>query len=129
MRFLLDTHAFLWMSIDPDRLGPRQALVTDPDHERLLSAASTWEIAIKSRLGKLRLPEPVEAWVPRRCDATATTAIAVEHDHAVRVASLPDHHRDPFDRLLVAQAQALRVPILTADRAIERYDVDVIAIP
>ena len=128
MRLLLDTHVFLWLNDDPRRVGDHLDLLHDPATERLLSAASVWELAIKVGLGKLQIPEPVDTWVPSRVRATATSPIAVEHDHAVRVASLPDHHRDPFDRLLIAQAQALGVPILTADRAFGRYDVEVLSI-
>jgi PIN domain nuclease of toxin-antitoxin system len=90
----------------------------------LLSAASGWEIAIKYRLGKLALPEPPRSYVPDRMRRSGTTSLAVEHDHVLRVAELPDHHRDPFDRLLVAQAQALDIPIVTADQQISAYDVE-----
>ncbi len=128
MRFLLDTHVFLWMNIAPHRLGDRRGLIVAPDSERLLSAASTWEIAIKVGVGKLRLPEPVERWIPTRMRATATRRLPVEHHHAAKVAGLPLHHRDPFDRLLVAQAQTLDVPILTADDVLGRYDVEVLRI-
>lgn len=116
------------MSIAPDRLGGRLDLVRDPGNERLLSTASAWEIAIKTSIGKLQLPEAVDTWVPGRLQATATRPIMVEVDHATAVASLPLHHRDPFVRLLVAQAQALGVPILTSDGAIAAYDVEVLAI-
>ena len=127
MRVLLDTQCWLWMAAAPDRLSPRaRALVETTDHELLLSAASAWEIAIKHALGKLTLPEPPERYVPSRAAALRTLPLAIEHDHALRVAALPPHHRDPFDRLLVAQAQIEDVPILTADPVFARYDVSVI---
>jgi PIN domain nuclease of toxin-antitoxin system len=91
-----------------------------------LSAASAWEIAIKYALGKVRLPFEPHAYVTSRLRATGTRALDVRVEHATRVAHLPPHHRDPFDRLLVAQAQIERLPIMTADPAFSRYDVDLI---
>ena len=121
MRLLLDTHVFLWLQTEPERLGEHLALVDDRRTELLLSAASSWEIAIKHGLGKLALPEPPERYVPDRIRAIGATAVAVEHGHALAVASLPPLHRDPFDRLLVAQADALGAAILTADPAVAQY--------
>lgn len=129
MRVLLDTHAFLWANSDPERLGPWRSMVEDVDNELLLSAASSWELATKAAIGRLRLPEPVASYVPGRMSVLGITAIAVEHRHALGVAALPMHHRDPFDRILIAQAALLRVPILTADAAFERYEVEVLRLP
>jgi PIN domain nuclease of toxin-antitoxin system len=127
MRVLLDTQCWLWMAAAPERLSTRaRALVETTDNELLLSAASAWEIAIKHALGKLALPEPPERYVPSRAAALRTSPMAIEHAHALRVAALPPHHRDPFDRLLVAQAQVEDVPILTADPVFARYDVSLI---
>jgi PIN domain nuclease of toxin-antitoxin system len=125
--FLLDTHVWLWMLGARDRLrsAVREQL-EDAGNELLLSAASSWEIAIKYRLGRLQLPQPPPHYVPDRIRRTGTTPLPVEHEHVLRVAELPDHHRDPFDRLLVAQAQILRVPIITADRQLAAYEVDVV---
>ncbi len=94
----------------------------------LLSAASSWELALKTSTGRLRLPEPVEVYVPSRMGAIGITGLAVEHHHALAVSALPMHHRDPFDRLLIAQAVRLGVPILTADAAFDAYDVEILAI-
>lgn len=123
MRLLLDTHVFLWLQTEPERLREHQAVVEDPDTELLVSAASAWEIAIKHALGRLPLPEPPATYVPTRMQAIRATPLAVEHDHALAVASLPLVHRDPFDRLLVAQALMLDVTILTADAILARYPV------
>lgn len=123
MRILLDTHIFLWVQTERRRLGEHLALVEDPLTERLLSAASSWEIAIKYRLGRLPLPEPPQRYVPSRMRAIGANALPIEHRHALAVAALKPLHRDPFDRLLVAQAKMLDVPILTADTAIARYPV------
>jgi PIN domain nuclease of toxin-antitoxin system len=127
MRILLDTQCWLWMAASPDRFSPRaRALVETFDHELFLSSASAWEIAIKHALGKLQLPEPPTRYVPSRVERLKTTPLSIEHDHALRVAALPPLQRDPFDRMLVAQAQAENLSILTADPMIGRYNVDVI---
>jgi PIN domain nuclease of toxin-antitoxin system len=123
LRVLLDTHIFLWLQTEPERLGPHLRLVEDPRNERLLSAASSWEIAIKHRLGRLPLPEPPQRYVPTRMRAIGASALAIEHSHALAVAELEPLHKDPFDRLLVAQARALDVAILTADPAVAQYPV------
>ncbi len=127
MRILLDTQVWLWMLMSPDRLSDRgRSLVEDPSNDLLLSAASTWEIAIKASLGKLELPGPPEVVVPKMMDESQVTALPILLSHTLRVAELPQHHRDPFDRLLVAQAQLEAVPILTADARIGAYDVEVL---
>ncbi len=127
MRYLLDTGIWLSLQVDPGRIASStRMLLADRANELLLSAASSWEIAIKYRLGKLPLPEPPVDYVPNRMRRSGTTPLAVEHAHVLRVAQLPDHHRDPFDRLLVVQAQALGMPIVTSDRQLTAYDVEVI---
>jgi PIN domain nuclease of toxin-antitoxin system len=128
VRILLDTHVFLWLNTEPERLGDHLALVENPRHDRLVSAASAWEIAIKASIGRLSLPEPAGRWMPARLASIGATPVPVEHAHALAVADLPLHHHDPFDRLLVAQAQVLGVAILTSDRQLARYDVDVLLI-
>ena len=125
---MLDTHVWLWMQAEPEKLGPlARALVEDVNNELLLSAASVWEIAIKVRAGKLRLPEPVSRYVPSRMQSSGVSALAVTHAHAAGVADLPSHHRDPFDRLLVAQALTEGVPILSSDAQLDAYDSERIA--
>ncbi|MCP9489264.1 MAG: type II toxin-antitoxin system VapC family toxin [Solirubrobacteraceae bacterium MAG38_C4-C5] len=127
MRLLLDTHVWLWARTEPQRLGEAaRELLEDPDTDLYLSAASTWEIAIKYSLGKLPLPTPPAEYVPRRMQTSGVLPLAVEHAHAVHVATLPLHHRDPFDRLLIVQAQVERMRLLTADPAFEAYDVEVV---
>ena len=127
-RFLLDTHVFLWMHADPRRLGSAGAIIEDDNNELFLSAASAWEIAIKSSLGKLSLPEPPGRYVSDRLVVGAVTPMPVRHDHALAVADLPRHHNDPFDRLLIAQAKIEGVPLITADEAMRPYDVELIVI-
>lgn len=128
MRVLLDTHAWLWMLTEPERLGDARGVIEQSETTLLFSAASSWEIAIKYGLGRLPLPEPPATYVPRRIRSSAVTPLAVEHAHALVVAKLPQVHRDPFDRLLVAQAQLEQVPIVTHDGIFSRYDVEVVAV-
>jgi PIN domain nuclease of toxin-antitoxin system len=127
MRMLVDTQCFLWMTAAPRRFreSTRQ-LLQSPGTVLYLSAASGWEIAIKYGLGKLSLPETPAAYVADRARRTRTTPLSVTLAHALRVADLPAHHRDPFDRLLVAQAQLETLALLTADRQLAAYDVEIV---
>jgi PIN domain nuclease of toxin-antitoxin system len=127
VRLLLDTHVFLWMQSDPDRMSQQAlALVESTRHQLLFSAASSWEIAIKVALGKLHLPDEPETWVPLRMRSSGVSPLVIEHGHALAAGALPSHHRDPFDRLLIAQAQHERVPVVTADPAFAAYELEII---
>lgn len=126
MRILLDTQVFLWAASEPERLGQARPFIEEPRNELLVSAASSWEIAIKHALGKLPLPERPTHYVPHLLRELGAVAVPVEHAHALAVAELPHHHRDPFDRLLVAQALVLEVPIATADPMLAKYDVGIL---
>ena len=126
-RYLLDTHVWLWSIITPHKLGREGlGLLESTGNELFLSAASSWEIAIKWAVGRLSLPEPPATYVPSRMQRTNVEPLAVTHSHALQVAALPRHHRDPFDRLLIAQAQLEGVPLVTVDRALADYDVETI---
>jgi PIN domain nuclease of toxin-antitoxin system len=115
------------MQSDPDRLRDEsRAIIQEIRNSILFSAASAWEIAIKHRLGKLQLPEAPASYVPDRMRRSGTSPLPVDHAHTLRTAELPDHHRDPFDRLLVAQAQLLDLTIITADEQFSAYDVAVV---
>ena len=127
MNLLLDTQVWLWMLGNPDRLGSTTTeMLTDERNGVLLSAASSWEIAIKHQLGKLPLPEPPDRYIPDRMRSSGVLGVPIEHAHALAVASLPRHHRDPFDRLLVAQAQVEDLPIVSNDGQLARYDIEFI---
>lgn len=127
MRALLDTQCWLWMLAAPERFSETaMTLINDSQNELLLSAVSSWEIAIKSGIGKLILPIPPEEYVPDRMRSSGVIGMPIEHSHALRVAALPLHHRDPFDRLLVAQAQVEGLSLLSADRQLARYDVEIL---
>ncbi len=124
MRALLDTHALLWWMFEPEKLSSRaSSLIGDADNVLFWSAASTWEMTIKSRTGKLSLPPDVPAFVARVMQEQGFSPLVVEHTHAAHVATLPDYHRDPFDRLLVAQATLEGIPILSVDQAFDPYGV------
>ena len=126
-RFLIDTHCWLWTFLTPERLNDEAAALIGSDmHAVVFSAVSAWEIAIKVALGKLRLPEPAEEYVGSRTDAQGMKPLPIYIHHALRVARLPLHHRDPFDRLLIAQAQAEGLPLMTGDPRIAEYDVEII---
>jgi PIN domain nuclease of toxin-antitoxin system len=123
MKLLLDTHVFLWLLTSPERLQDHVGIVADTSNELVVSAASSWEIAIKHEIGRLQLPEEPDRYVPSRIRMIGAHALPVEHSHALAVATLPKLHRDPFDRLLVAQARLEGMTILTADEAVARYPV------
>jgi PIN domain nuclease of toxin-antitoxin system len=128
LRLLLDTHTFLWWSSQRGaRLSERaRDLLADGATEVSFSVVSAWEIAIKVGGGRMDLPEPVDRYLPSRMRRHGFDLLPIELAHVFRAGSLPPIHRDPFDRMLVAQAQVESLPILTADPAISRYDVETI---
>ena len=127
MRYLVDTHVWLWMLTAPEQIqGEAAVILEDPRSALLLSAASSWEIAIKYAIGRLPLPEPPDSYVPGRMRSSGIDSLPVTHTHALRVAVLPRHHDDPFDRMLVAQAQIEGLTVITADPALSRYDLPVL---
>ena len=124
MKLLLDTHALLWWLADDARLAePARAEIAHAANTVCVSAASAWELAIKARLGELSMPDDLG----QQLLANSFVPMPVEVRHALAVRLLPDHHRDPFDRLLVAQAKTEGLTIVTADQSIPRYDVPVLA--
>lgn len=127
MTYLLDTHVWLWMELSPERLGSvASTIIEEAGNELMLSAASAWEISIKQAMGRLPLPQAAETYVPERMRRNGVEGLPVQHAHALRAGSLPFHHRDPFDRLLIAQAQVENLPVITADPAFDAYDVEII---
>lgn len=120
MRVLLDTHVLVWAATTPERLGADLAVVEDADR-RIVSAVCVWELAIKQRLGKLSLGSDVRTWMRRVTSELVLDHLPVTADHAAAVEHLPDVHRDPFDRLLVAQAVAEGAVLLTSDHRLTAY--------
>ena len=124
MRALLDTQVLIWWLIDSGRLSQRaREVVANPDNELVWSAASSWELAIKTALGRLTLPEAPRSLVPRVLHEQAILPLSVTHAHALAVADLAPHHRDPFDRLLAAQARLESLSIVSADPVFQQYGV------
>jgi PIN domain nuclease of toxin-antitoxin system len=127
VKLLLDTHAFLWWVEGTPALGRRaRAAVSNPDNEVFFSIASCWELAIKLSLGKLRLTQRLERFIPEQLTRNGFVLFGVELRHVLRVADLPFHHRDPFDRVLVAQALQDQLAIVSADRVFRKYGVTVV---
>lgn len=127
MKALLDTHTFLWWIANDPQLSQRaRQVIEDGATELFLSVASGWEMAIKSRLGKLKLPDDLHSFVAEQVRINALEVLPIEMIHALHVHTLPDHHRDPFDRMLIAQSQIEKLPIVTGDGLIARYAVTVI---
>jgi len=127
MRALLDTHTFIWWVTDDSRLSSTaRHIIADSENTLFLSAASAWEIVIKVRLGKLDLPEPPETYIPSRLAVNRFESLPIKMVHALQVINLPDLHRDPFDRIIIAQSQFEKLPIITVDSLITRYPIDVI---
>lgn len=124
MRLLLDTHAFLWWVADhPELPVNARNVIADSRNECFLSLASCWEMAIKSSTGKLKLTKPVERFITEQLHSNAFRLLNIEFSHTARVEHLPFHHRDPFDRLLVAQALCEKIPIVSADTVLSDYGV------
>jgi PIN domain nuclease of toxin-antitoxin system len=127
MNLLLDTHAFLWLDADPSRLSPAAAdACADLNNQLWLSVASVWEIQIKRALGKLRLQRSVRETVLAQQNTNGIQILAVELAHTLELESLPLHHKDPFDRLLIAQARFRGWPIVSHDSEVSNYGIHVI---
>lgn len=127
MKVLLDTHTFLWWVTDSPKLSSRvRKIISDGKNELFLSAVSGWEIAIKAQLGRIQIPDKPQTFISEQMVANAIQGLPIQISHAVHIYNLPTHHRDPFDRMLVAQAQLEKLPILTDDPQISQYPVKVI---
>ena len=128
MRLLLDTHVLLWAATSPERLtADARAAIEDGSSDVFVSAVTAWEIAIKQSLGKLELARPAELWLPEVIQRSGFQSMAVDQAAALRVRALPWHHRDPFDRLLVAQALEEGFTVVTRDTLFSAYGVAVLA--
>jgi PIN domain nuclease of toxin-antitoxin system len=128
MRLLLDTHVFLWyITADPKLPATFKAASQDPANEVYLSAASVWEAVIKYHLGKLPLPAPPADYLPRKRDAHGIASLPIDEEAMSHLAGLPPLHRDPFDRLLVAQALQHELTIATVDPDVAAYPVPLLS--
>lgn len=124
MRVLLDTHALIWAVDDPARLGTQARLAIENDsNDLLVSAATIWEIALKTGLGKLTLSMPYRDWMNRAIADLRAILLPITVEYADTQTTLPYHHRDPFDRMLIAQAKSEDVPLATNDETFDRYAI------
>ncbi len=127
MKYLLDTMVWLWSVASTDKIGKAGLeILTSGDEEVYFSAASSWEIAIKTKLGKFRLPEEPARYVPKRLAEQGIHSLPVTQSHSLKVYDLTLHHHDPFDRMIIAQAIVEEMVILTSDRAFKKYPVEVL---
>jgi PIN domain nuclease of toxin-antitoxin system len=127
VKAIIDTHVFLWWNVGDTRLSSKAiSFIEESDNEIYLSAASAWEIAIKVARGRLQLPESPDRYVANRLSLHQFHALPILIGHALHVYHLPDIHHDPFDRLLIAQSQMERIPIITGDPLIHQYPVEVL---
>ena len=125
MRILLDTHVWLWMWGEPQRIRNKtRSVLEDPATELHVSAVSAWEIAIKEAAGRLRLPTPATDWLADPRHMRDVTELPIAFAHAILAGTLPEHHRDPFDRMLVAQARIEGLVLASADPRIRAYEVE-----
>ena len=127
MSLLLDTHAFLWLvSADPRLSSGARDLFLDRENEVFISAATFWEIGIKVSLGKLELAPGWPEMFREEMEASSIGWLAIELAHCVALSRLPFHHRDPFDRMLIAQAQVHRLAVISRDENLRRYEIEVV---
>jgi len=127
MRALLDTHTFLWWIIDNPQISSRvRDIMSNSSNELFLSAASCWEIAIKAKIGRIKLPDRPQIFVSQQMALNTIQGLPIQISHALHVFNLPHHHKDPFDRIIIAQAQLEKLPILTSDAMISKYKVKII---
>lgn len=125
MNILLDTHSFIWFVEDNPSLSPRaRMLIEEPANDVFLSIASVWEMAIKFSLRKLDLEQPFDLFIPNQLLLNDITLLDITVSHTLRVATLPFHHRDPFDRLRVAQSLVEEMPFVSMDDAFDAYGVN-----
>lgn len=127
MKLLLDTHVWLWWLTAPEKLGDQtREYLADSGNELYLSAATSWEPAIKHGIGRIRLPKDPKQFVLNRLERDQIDPLPITHLHALKVAELPHHHHDPFDRILIAQALEESLVLCSVDHEIARYEVDLL---
>ena len=125
MNILLDTHAFLWFIDENPRLSePARVLIEAEDSQPFLSMASLWEIAIKISLGKLQLEQSYEAFIPQQLASNGIGILNFSLEHIAAIASLPFHHRDPFDRLIAVQSKIEKMTLVSADSSFDLYEIE-----
>jgi PIN domain nuclease of toxin-antitoxin system len=126
VKVILDTHAFIWWDSEPDKLSPRaRSLCEDPQNQLVLSVASLWEMQIKLQLGKLTLSSSLSSIIAAQQEANELHLLAIQPDHTYALDNLPTLHKDPFDRMIVAQAITEGLRLISHDDIVRKYPVDV----
>ncbi|HTL90549.1 MAG TPA: type II toxin-antitoxin system VapC family toxin [Leptolyngbya sp.] len=124
MRLVLDTHVFIWLNEAPKKISQQMiTMLSSPENDLFLSLVSLWEMQIKIQLGKLQLQDPLPDILATQQSENNLQILPIHLDHIWALAELPNHHRDPFDRLLIAQLIATQVPIVSADAIFDRYPI------
>jgi PIN domain nuclease of toxin-antitoxin system len=127
VKLLLDTQCWLWWFAQPERLNDEViGQIDDESNELWLSVASVWEMGIKVAIGKLPLPEPLDSYIANRMVQLGTRSLSITASHAVQASALPLHHQDPFDRMLIAQAQMEDMILVSGDLMFRQYDVSIL---
>lgn len=127
MKAILDTHTFLWWITNDQRISQKVFdIISDGENELYLSTASGWEISIKYALGSLKLPAKPDKFVSEQIAANSIITLPIQMNHALYVYTLPHHHRDPFDRMIITQAQLEKLAVITADKEFEKYKIKTI---
>ena len=127
MRYLLDTHAFLWFVLDDQRISTKaKSIIKDSKNEIYFSAASAWEMSIKIRLGRLTIEEDLEPFIIKQLAENNFSTLSITIFHSIYTSKLPNIHKDPFDRMIVAQAQVEDLSIISKDKNIKKYSVPVV---
>ena len=125
MRLLLDTHAFLWFINGDEHLSQHsRLLIQEADNEVLISVATLWEITIKTSLTKIELSQPFDILIPRELSDNEFTQLPISLEHLIHLGKLPFHHRDPFDRILIAQSLYEQIPLVSKDSEFDKYGID-----
>lgn len=127
MQVLLDTNAFLWWVTDDDKLSTTaRSIISNFENTIFFSVASAWEIVIKYQIGKLPLPEPAKLYIPKRLEHYGFIRLSINMNDVLEVSNLQNYHKDPFDRIIIAQGRTHTLPIITADKKFSLYDVEII---
>ena len=128
MNLLLDTHVFIWWALTPERLPtPFASACLDPSNTLFLSVASVWEVQIKVQLGKLDLHQPLESLIRSQQQQNALVLLPVQESHVFELTQLPNHHKDPFDRMMIAQTRVEGLTLLSTDAKVLLYPVQVLS--
>lgn len=124
MKYLIDTHVFIWYAMGDERLSPRAKDLIESHHVNLISMASIWEMAIKVNIGHLEFREPFDKMVDHQIQINQYKLLNLQLKHLFKISSLELHHRDPFDRIIISQALVEGIPIVSVDEKFDKYDVD-----